>query len=40
MERGATAFRRYGVDAFYYFGFISLEGYRFEMRATRDERGR
>jgi mpaB/rubber oxygenase-like protein len=31
VERDATAFRRYGVDAFYYFGLISLEGYRFEM---------
>ncbi|MDT7670529.1 MAG: hypothetical protein QOC74_3312 [Pseudonocardiales bacterium] len=31
VERGAAVFRRYGVDAFYYFGLISLEGYRFEM---------
>ncbi|HEY1974355.1 MAG TPA: hypothetical protein VGH89_40850, partial [Pseudonocardia sp.] len=31
VERGAAVLRRYGVDAFYYFGLISLEGYRVEM---------
>jgi hypothetical protein len=31
VERGARVLRRYGVDAFYYFGLISLEGYRVEM---------
>jgi hypothetical protein len=31
VERGAAVMRRYGVDAFYYFGLISLEGYRTEM---------
>jgi hypothetical protein len=31
VERGAQVLRRYGVDAFYYFGLISLEGYRVEM---------
>ena len=31
VERGARVLRRYGVDAFYYFGLISLDGYRTEM---------
>lgn len=31
VERGAALARRYGVDAFYYYGLISLEGYRVEM---------
>ncbi|WP_280236115.1 oxygenase MpaB family protein [Nocardia cyriacigeorgica] len=31
VERGAKVFRRYGVDAFYYFGLISLDGYRREV---------
>jgi hypothetical protein len=31
VERGAAVLRRYGVDAFYYWGLISLEGYRTEM---------
>jgi hypothetical protein len=31
VERGAAVMRRYGVDAFYYFGLISLEGYRTEV---------
>ncbi|MGW4830261.1 oxygenase MpaB family protein [Amycolatopsis japonica] len=31
VERGARVFRRYGVDAYLYFGLISLDGYRAEM---------
>jgi len=31
VERGALLARRYGLDAFYYYGLISLEGYRTEM---------
>jgi hypothetical protein len=31
VERGAALARRYGVDAFYYYGLISLEGFRTEM---------
>jgi mpaB/rubber oxygenase-like protein len=31
VERGAQVARRYGLDAFYYYGLISLEGYRTEM---------
>ncbi|HEX4249878.1 MAG TPA: hypothetical protein VH008_18580, partial [Pseudonocardia sp.] len=31
VERGAAVLRRYGVDAFYYWGLISLEGYRTEL---------
>lgn len=30
VERGARVFRRYGVDAFTFFGLISLNGYRLE----------
>ena len=30
VERGALLARRYGLDAFYYYGLISLEGYRVE----------
>lgn len=31
VERGAKVFRRYGTDAFFYFGVITLEGYRVEI---------
>jgi mpaB/rubber oxygenase-like protein len=31
VERGAKVFRRYGVDAFYYFGLITIDGYRNEF---------
>ena len=31
VERGALLARRYGLDSFYYYGLISLEGYRTEM---------
>lgn len=31
VERGATVFRRYGTDAFRFFGVISLAGYRVEV---------
>lgn len=30
VERGARIFRQYGVDAFYYFGVMSIDGYRRE----------
>ncbi|MFG1667776.1 oxygenase MpaB family protein [Streptomyces sp. Y7] len=30
VERGARLFRRYGTDAFFYFGVTTFEGYRFE----------
>lgn len=31
VERGARVFRRYGTDAFRFFGVISIAGYRIEM---------
>jgi hypothetical protein len=31
VERGAKVFRRYGVAAFYYFGLITIDGYRNEF---------
>ena len=31
VERGAAVLRRYGTDAFRYFGLVSLPGYRIEM---------
>ncbi len=31
VERGAKVFRRYGTDAFFYFGVVTLEGYRIEI---------
>ncbi|MCW2655117.1 MAG: hypothetical protein JWR32_6093 [Mycobacterium sp.] len=31
VERGAEVLRRYGTDAFRYFGLVSLSGYRIEM---------
>lgn len=31
VERGAALARRYGLDSVYYYGLISLEGYRVEM---------
>jgi hypothetical protein len=31
IEQGAAVFRRYGTDAFRYFGLISIGGYRIEM---------
>jgi hypothetical protein len=31
VERGAKVFRRYGVDAFHYFGLITIDGYRNEF---------
>ncbi|MEU9329918.1 oxygenase MpaB family protein [Streptomyces canus] len=30
VERGAQIFRRYGTDAFFYFGVMTFEGYRYE----------